>query len=204
MVLDKNPNQILGNDLSIIEDVFSEKGPNIILCSKPFLKSEFLNRLVNSCSIPIIILDFDLMYSGYIFSGLVKTKENVTVFRSSRRDWEKDLKEIITKISKERMLVIVDSLNGLYNSFDEIESARLINSSLMLLANIARSTESIIISTAMVIKNDHGEWILSPSGRHLVDSKKSGIFYLDMNKTSLILNSLNKSGHKEKSIEIEK
>ncbi len=189
-MLDKNPEQILDNDLTQIKNEFSEKSPSIILCSKPFLKSEFLIRLINSHTIPI--MDFDLLYSGYVISGMVKENKDVKVFRPSRTNWEKDLNEIIEKTSREKVLVILDSLNGVYSMFDELESARFINAVIMLLSSVARSTKSLIVVTAMAIKNDNAEWILSPSGRHLMDSKKSGMYYLGMSETSLILNSIDK------------
>ena len=204
LVLDKNPNWILDNDLVQLKNEFSDKNPNIILCSKPFVKSEFLNRLIDSTTFPVIFLDFDLLYSGYVISGMIKKNENVKIIRSSRINLEKDLKEIIERISKEKVLVILDSFNGVYNMFDELESARFINATIMLLSSVARHTKSLIVATAMVIKNDSGEWILSPSGRHLIDSKKSGMYGLEISQTSLILNSIDKRLEYEKSFEIKK
>ena len=191
-MLDKNPNWILDNDLVQLKNEFSDKNPNIILYSKPFVKSEFLNRLIDSTTFPVIFLDFDLLYSGYVISGMIKKNENVKIIRSSRINLEKDLKEIIERISKEKVLVILDSFNGVYNMFDELESARFINATIMLLSSVARHTKSLIVATAMVIKNDSGEWILSPSGMHLIDSKKSGMYVLEISQTSLILNSIDK------------
>lgn len=202
--MDKNPNWILDNDLVQLKNEFSDKNPNIILCSKPFVKSEFLNRLIDSTTFPVIFLDFDLLYSGYVISGMIKKNENVKIIRSSRINLEKDLKEIIERISKEKVLVILDSFNGVYNMFDELESARFINATIMLLSSVARHTKSLIVATAMVIKNDSGEWILSPSGRHLIDSKKSGMYGLEISQTSLILNSIDKRLKYEKSFEIKK
>jgi hypothetical protein len=202
-MLDKNPELILDNDLKKINDEFLEKNPSIILCSKPFLKSEFLKRLIESQSIPKIFLDFDLMYSGYFISGMIKN-QSVKIFRPSRNTWEKDLKEIIEKISKQKVLVVLDSLNGIYNMFDELESARSINAAIMLLSSVARTTKSVILVTAMVIKNENKEWILSPGGRHLMDSKKSGMYYLGMSETSLILDSVEKNLQYSKSFEIKK
>lgn len=202
--MDKNPNWILDNDLVQLKNEFSDKNPNIILCSKPFVKSEFLNRLIDSTTFPVIFLDFDLLYSGYVISGMIKKNENVKIIRSSRINLEKDLKEIIERISKEKVLVILDSFNGVYNMFDELESARFINATIMLLSSVARHTKSLIVATAMVIKNDSGEWILSPSGRHLIDSKKSGMYGLEISQTSLILNSIDKRLEYEKSFEIKK
>lgn len=202
--MDKNPKWILDNDLVQLKNEFSDKNPNIILCSKPFVKSEFLNRLIDSTTFPVIFLDFDLLYSGYVISGMIKKNENVKIIRSSRINLEKDLKEIIERISKEKVLVILDSFNGVYNMFDELESARFINATIMLLSSVARHTKSLIVATAMVIKNDSGEWILSPSGRHLIDSKKSGMYGLEISQTSLILNSIDKRLEYEKSFEIKK
>ena len=190
--MDKNPKWILDIDLVQLKNEFSDKNPNIILYSKPFVKSEFLNRLIDSTAFPVIFLDFDLLYSGYVISGMIKKNENVKIIRSSRINLEKDLKEIIERISKEKVLVILDSFNGVYNMFDELESARFINATIMLLSSVARHTKSLIVATAMVIKNDSGEWILSPSGRHLIDSKKSGMYGLEISQTSLILNSIDK------------
>jgi len=203
-VLDKNPKWILDNDLVQLKNEFSDKNPNIILCSEPFLKSEFLNRLIESTTFPVIFLDFDLLYSGYVISGIIKKKENVKILRSSRVNLEKDLKEIIERISKEKVLVILDSFNGVYNMFDELESARFINATIMLLSSIARHTKSLIVVTAMAIKNDNGEWILSPGGRHIIDSKNSGMYNLGISETSLVLNSKNSRLDYEKYFEIKK
>ena len=189
-MLDKNPKQILDDGLAQIKNEFSDKNPNIILCSNPFLKSEFLNRITSFNNFPVIFLDFDLLYSGFFNSGMIKKNDNVKIFQSSRINWEKDLKEIIKKISSEKVLVILDSLNGVYNMFDELESARFINAAIMLLSNVSRHTKSMIVVTAIAIKNDKGEWILSPGGRHLINSKKSGTYYLSMSEAGLILTSI--------------
>jgi len=88
--------------------------------------------------------------------------------------------------------------------FDKLESARFVNATIMLLSSIARRTKSWILVTAMAIKNDDWEWILSPGGRHLLDAKKSGIYYLDLSETSLILNIIDKKQQDYKSIKIKK
>ena len=202
--MDKNPNKILDNDFRQIKTNFSNQNPNFILSSKSFLKTEFLIRLIDSDSIPVIFLDFDLLYSGYVNSGIIKKNEKVQIFRSSRVSWEKDLKEIIEKISREKVLVILDSLNGLYNIFDELESSRFLNAAIMLLSTVSRHTKSQIIATAMVIKNESGEWVLSPSGRHLLESKKSGLYHLDKFENRLILKIIDKKKQDFKIFEINK
>ena len=88
--------------------------------------------------------------------------------------------------------------------FDELESARFINATIMLLSSIARHTKSLIVVTAMALKNDNGEWILSPGGRHIIDSKNSGMYNLGISETSLVLNSMNNRLDYEKYFEIKK
>ena len=202
MVLDKNPEQILDTELIHMRNEFSNKNPNIILCSEPFLKAEFLNELIDSIKYPIIFLDFDLLYSGYIISEMIKKNDKAEIYRPSKADWKKIISEIAKRISNEKFLVVIDSFNGFYNIFDEKESGRFINASLMLLSSIGRECGSSVIITAMVRKNDNGEWILSPGGRHIIDSKKSGIYHLKRIGNSLILNSLNQVGIVEKIFKI--
>ena len=202
VVLDKNPEQILDDNLIYVRKEFSNKNPNIILCSEPFLKAEFLNELINSINYPVIFLDFDLLYSGYIISEMIKKNDKVEIHRSSKVDLKKIISEIAKRISNEKILVIIDSFNGFYNIYDEKESGRFINASLMLLSSIGIDSGSSVIITAITRKNDNGEWILSPGGRHIIDSKKSGIYHLKRIGNSLMLNSLNQVGIVEKIFKI--
>lgn len=203
MVLDKNPQQILDNDLTYVKKEFSIKNPNLILCSEPFLKAEILNELIETVSDPIIFLDFDLLYSGYVVSELIKKNERVEIYRPNKIDLKKIISEIANRISSEKFLVIIDSLNGFYNIFDEKESGRFINASLMLLSSISRENGSSVIITAITRKNDDGEWILSPGGRHIIDSKKSGMFHLKRVDKSMMISLLNQIGITEKTFKIE-
>ena len=201
-MLDKNPEQILDDDLIYVRHEFSNKNPNIILCSEPFLKAEFLNKLIDSINYPIIFLDFDLLYSGYIVSEMIKKNDKVEIYRPSNVDWGEIISEIAKKISNEKFLVVIDSFNGFYNIFDEKESGRFINASLMLLSSVGRENGSSVIITAMARKNNNDEWILSPGGRHIIDSKKSGIYHLKRIGNSLMLSSLNQVGTTEKIFKI--
>jgi hypothetical protein len=202
-VLDKNPEQILDDDLIYMKKEFLNKNLNIILCSESFLKAEFLNKLIDSINYPVIFLDFDLLYSGYVVSGMIKKNDNVEIYRPSKVDLKKIISEIAKKISNKKFLVVIDSFNGFYNIFDEKESGRFINASLMLLSSIGMESGSSVIITAMTRKNDDDEWILSPGGRHIIDSKKSGMYHLKRISNSLMLNSLNRVGIIEKIFKID-
>ena len=191
--MDKNPELSIDDDLSKIQIEFEQNNPNIILCSKPFHKIEFLNRLINSVEDPIIIVDMDLLYTGYVESGMIPKKENLVIFCPDKKDWKEKLSEIISKVSKERFLVIIDSFNGVYNLFDELESARFINSCIMLLSSIGNQTKSSVIVTGMARKKENEEWVLSPGGKHIIKSEKTGIFYLKKSLNDLVITSLDKS-----------
>ena len=193
MVLDKSSKLSKDDDLLKIQIEFEQKNPNIILCSKPFHKIEFLNRLINSVEDPIIVVDADLLYTGYVESGMIQKKENLVIFNPDGKDWREKLSEIISKVSKERFLVIIDSFNGVYNLFDELEAARLINSCIMLLSSIGNQTKSSVIVTGMARKKENGEWVLSPGGKHIIKSEKTGIFYLKKSLNDLVMSTLEKS-----------
>ncbi|MDH3779367.1 MAG: ELP5 family protein [Nitrosopumilus sp.] len=186
-MLVKNPEQIIDNDLKQIQIKFEQNNPNIILSSKPFHKIEFLNRLINSTEEPIIIVDMDLLYSGYIQSGMIQKKDNVIIFCLDKTNWGRKLSEIISKVSKEKFLVIIDSFNGIYNVFDDLESARFINSCIMLLASIGNHAKSSILITGMARKKENDEWVLLPGGKHIIKSEKTGVYFLKKSANDMII-----------------
>jgi hypothetical protein len=189
-VLDKNPEQIIDNDLTQIQIKFEQNNPNIVLCSKPFHKIEFLNRLINSTEDPIIFIDMDLLYTGYVESKMIQKKENLTIFCPDKSDWEEKFSEIISKVSKDRFLVIIDSFNGVYNLFDDLESAIFINSCIMLLSSIGNHVKSSVVITGMARKKENDGWVLSPGGRHIIKSEKTGVYFLKKTENNLLISTL--------------
>ena len=187
MVLDKSPEQILDSKLVHIQNEFKEKIPNIILCSEPFHKAEFLNKLIESVEKPIIFVDLDLLYTGYVESGMIQKKNNLTIFHPTKENWKEKFTEIITKVSKEKFLVIIDSFNGVYNMFEDLESAIFINSCIMLLASLGKDAESSIIITAMARKKENEGWILTPGGKQIIKSTKTGVYLLKKIENDLII-----------------
>jgi hypothetical protein len=185
-MLVKNPEQIRDNNLKQFQIKFKQNNPNIILSSESFHKIEFLNRLINSTEEPVIIVDMDLLYTGYIQSGMIQKKDNVMIFCLDKTNWWEKLSEIISKVSKERFLVIIDSFNGIYNVFDDLESARFINSCIMLLASIGNHTRSSILITGMARKKENDEWVLLPGGKHIIKSEKTGVYFLKKSANDMI------------------
>lgn len=201
-MLDKNPNQVFDKDLLEIKNKFSEKNLNFILSSNPFFKTEFLNKLVESADVPVVFLDFDLLYSGYVNSGIIKKNEKLEILVSNGETFIDDIKEIIRKIESKKSLIILDTLNGLYNVFDELEYVRFINSAIMLLSSVAKYSNSLIVITAMTRKNESNEYILSPTGRHLIRSKNAGFYNLITSELGLVLNVLDKTEENVRSFNI--
>jgi len=188
--LDKSPEIISDDNLEYIQNEFKKNIPNLILCSNSFHKIEFLNKIISSTKNPIIFVDMDLLYSGYIESKMIQEKENLMIFQPSNLNWKEKLSEIITKISKKEFLIIIDSFNGIYNLFDDLESARFVNSCIMLLSSLGKQTNSTIVITAMARKKENSEWILSPGGKHIMKSTKMEIYFLRKIHNDLLIRSI--------------
>ncbi len=194
MVLDKSPEKIMTGGLDLVKKEFESNVPSLVACSDPFSKAEFLIHLANSVDHPIIFVDLDFLHSGYVKSGMIKDKENMTMLHPNRESWSKTLADIISEASKEKFLIIIDSLNGIYSMFDDLDSARFVNSSLMLLSCAARQADSSIIITAMVRRKENKEWVLSPGGRQLVKSSQTAMFFAKKVGGQLVLSRPGKNG----------
>ena len=197
-MLDKSPEIISDDNLEYIPNEFKKNIPNLILCSNSFHKIEFLNKIIISTKNPIIFVDMDLLYSGYIESKMIQEKENLMIFQPSNLNWKEKLSEIITKVSKKEFLIIIDSFNGIYNLFDDLESARFVNSCIMLLSSLGKQTNSTIVITAMARKKENSEWILSPGGKHIMKSAKMGIYFLKKIQNDLIIKLVDNNTNKFK------
>ena len=191
-MLDKSPERISDNNLTHIKKEFEKNLLNILLFSEPFEKSSFLDKLITSVEDSIIFVDMDLVYTGYVESGMTRKKGNVELYQPNKENWEKDLSKIINKVSKNKFFVIIDSFNRVYNMFDELESAIFINSCIMLLSSLGRKTDSSVIITAMARKNESKEWILSPGGKQIIKSDKTGIYLLEKTKEGSIISTIGK------------
>ena len=191
MLLDKNPDQVLVSNLKEITHEFSNHNPNVVLCSEPFLKSQFLNELIDSVSFPIIFLDFDLLYTGYSISTMIPKNKKVEVYQPNKDNLEKIFSEVTKKISGKKYLVILDSFNGFYNLFTGIESGVFINAIVMLLVSVANQNNSKIVISAMARKKEAEGWVLSPGGRQIIKSKHLGMYYVKSDEKMLVLRSLN-------------
>ena len=193
MVLDKSPEKIITEDMNLIKKEFENNVPSLVVCSEPFNKAEFLIHLINSTNFPIIFVDLDFLYSGYVKSGMIEKKNNITIMQPNIDNWNETLTEVISKASQEKFLIIIDSLNGIYNMFDDLDSVRFVNSSLMLLSSVGKQANSSVIITAMVRKKENEEWVLTPGGKQLVKSSQTSMYYAKKVGNQLVLSRLGKN-----------
>ena len=204
MVLDKSPELVLDNNFIHIKNEFETNIPSLVLCAEPFHKAEFLYRLINSIENPIIYVDVDLLYTGYVESGMMKKPNNVIIFHPDKKNWELKLSEIISKVSKEKFLVVIDSFNGVYNMFDDLESTRFVNSCIMLLSSFANQTNSSVIVTGMARKKEGDGWVISPGGKQIIKSEKTGVYFIKKYENEFIFSNLEKTGSHAYKIECKK
>jgi len=186
-VLDKNPDQYSLIGLNEVKKYLEKNTLNSILCDEPFVKAVFLAKLIEQIDVPILYLDFDLLYNGYVNAEMLPRKVNVSLFSPSKNDWDQVLKKILMMILKEKSFVIIDSLNGLYNLFDYKDVGRLVNAYVMLLIFVAKESDSSVLVVNMARKKDEEEWVLSPSGRHVVDTKIMTNLYLKKQNSGIVV-----------------
>ena len=177
-----------------LEKLFEQKRINSILYDDPFLKAGFISKLVQDTDIDILYLDLDLLYSGYIVSGILSSKENVALFQPSVANLGKILTEILVKSSLSQTLIIVDSLNGLFNILNRKKDVgRVVTSTIMLLSSIAQITNSYVVIASMVRYKKEEGWVLSPTGKRLIETKNSKKILLEHDKDGIVLNLLTDS-----------
>ena len=186
-MLDKNPDQHSLIGLNEVKKYLEKNTLNSILCDEPFVKAVFLAKLIEQIDVPILYLDFDLLYNGYVNAEILPRKVNVSLFSPSKNDWDQVLKKILMMILKEKSFVIIDSLNGLYNLFDYKDVGRLVNAYVMLLIFVAKESDSSVLVVNMARKKDEEEWVLSPSGIHVVDTKIMTNLYLKKQNSGIVV-----------------
>lgn len=203
LALDKNPEQYSDEDLSSIMKIIELNTLNSIMFSDPFLKTIFLNKLILKTNTPIFYLDFDLLYSGYITSNIISLRNGVTLYRPTKDDWIKTLKTILLKLSENKSMLIMDSLNGLFNLHNEKKDAgRLINSYIMFLLCVAKMSNSCIVLPSITRKKNDEGWALSITGRHVIESKQITRIQLDQINSNMIANVIGEKDNTKQSIKI--
>ncbi|MDP7284802.1 MAG: hypothetical protein QF488_01410 [Candidatus Nitrosopelagicus sp.] len=165
--MSKNPEQVN----SKIESILEQNLINIIYYENSFAKAKFLTKTIEKWDIPTFYLDFDLLYSGYVKANMIPTLKNVTLLWPNSENLRDNLESVIEKISMTKSVVVIDSLNGFFNTLEDDDAGMLINSFIMMLASSAKNTKSIILVGSLSKLNDENEFVLYSSGRHVIDNK---------------------------------
>ena len=155
-----------------VRNALEQNTTNMIFYDDSFTKTSFFTEEVSNWKAPIFYIDFDLQYTGFVKSGITEEMENLNLLHPENGSLREDLKSIIAKISREKSLIVIDSLNGFFNILEgDKDLGRLINSFLMLLVSAANHTKSTIIVGALSRLNEEGRWVLYNTGRSVIDNE---------------------------------
>ena len=156
---------------------------NLIFYNDAFSKTKFMSKIMESFEDPIIYLDFDLLFSGYLESGHITKPSNMEIIKPDSENLKDLLPNVLTKVSSQKTILIIDSLNGLYNFIDDDNPARFVNSLIMLLTTNAKFAKSILFVTCLGQKKDD-DWIL-PTGRHILEFENVNRFEINENDAKI-------------------
>ena len=155
-----------------IQNMLEQNTTNMIFYDDSFVKTAFFTKEIPNWKIPIFYLDFDLQYTGFVKSGITPEMKNLTLLCTENNNLREVLKSVITKITRERSLIIIDSLNGLFNVLEgDKDLGRLVNSFLMLLVSAANHTKSTIMVGILSKLNEESRWVLYNTGRSVIDNE---------------------------------
>ncbi len=196
-MLNKNPKSIPNDNFNNIKKIIQQNTINSITYTEPFLQTVFLSNLIPLIKNPVIYLDFDLLFSGYIASGTISSNSPVTLLQPTRSNWNEMLKNIIKQISQEKSTIIIDSINGFYNLFYEKKNVgRLVNSLIMLFVCFSKMSNSHLLIASMVKQKNKDEWVLSVTGRQTIETKQMTKIHLD-NKNGNLKMTVDSNGNKK-------
>ena len=117
--------------------------------------------------------------------------KNLTLLSPENGSLRETLKAVIEKVSTERSLIIIDSLNGFFNILEANKDlARLINSFLMLLVSAARNTKSTVM-VGILSKLNEDKWVLYNTGRSVIDNSHFTKIQLTRKENNMFVTLLN-------------
>ena len=180
--MDKNHTTF--ENFQLLEENLLPSSSSFLFYENAFSKIKLIQEIASKQSLPILYIDFDFLFSGYVKSKLV-IMSNLTLFSTLESKINEILPKILTKIYIEPHLVIFDSVNGLYNTLsNDADSGRLVNTILMLLARNISFSNSILIISALAGKKENN-WLL-PNGRQILENDKMKKFIIsDRSKISI-------------------
>ena len=174
-----------------IKDILEQNTLNVIFYESSFAKTTFFVKILSKWNIPTFYLDFDLLYSGFVKSGLTPLSKNITLLCPDADILHENLRSVVDKISKTKSLVIIDSLNGFFNLLeDRKDTGQIINSLIMLLTSSAKNVNSIVVVGSLSKLINENEWVLYNTGRHVIENKYMTKIQLTESNGNIIVKNL--------------
>ena len=174
-----------------IKDILEQNTLNVIFYESSFAKTTFFVKILSKWNIPTFYLDFDLLYSGFVKSGLTPLSKNITLLCPDADSLHENLRSVVDKISKTKSLVIIDSLNGFFNLLeDRKDTGQIINSLIMLLTSSAKNVNSIVVVGSLSKLINENEWVLYNTGRHVIENKHMTKIQLTESNGNIIVKNL--------------
>lgn len=176
-----------------IKMMFEQSVLNSVIYSDPYVKIVSFIKLIDLLDLPVIYLDFDLLYSGYVTAKIIPKHDRLELFQPTRDNWNSLVRDIIVSLSKQKSVLILDSLNGFFSLFnDKKDVGMFINSYVMLISATAKMTNSNIIIANMAKREGEG-WILSTIGRQIIDAKNMSKIQLERENSEIKLDVISSS-----------
>ena len=166
-------------DKNYVDDCINKTAKLILMHSNiikldyddPFMKIDFIEKLIKLIDYEIIYLDCDLLYTGYNKSGISDYHKNVIILQPTTESIIDCIKYIALQITKKKCLVIIDSLNNFSNLFC-VDSGIRITTSIMLFASLAKISESNVLFSSKIESEDINSFVLSVVGTYVIKPEK--------------------------------
>ena len=176
-------NHTLFDNFDTAKNKMTPCSSNLIFYNDAFTKTKFVSQIMNSFKDPITYVDFDLLLSGYFECEYITKPSNIKIIKPDSKNLKDLLPNILTKVSSQKTILILDSLNGLYSFLDDDNPDRFTNSLIMLLSSNLEFSKSILFVTCLAQKKED-IWVL-PNGRHILESEKINRFDINENDTKI-------------------
>ena len=184
-LLDKNHDNLHDYSLKSILNLVDQNTVNLVLYENSFTKIKFIDKIINSYTIPIFYVDFDLLFSGYYESGLIIKKSNITILRPNEVDFVKIISELLQKTATQQSIVILDSINGLHSILSQMkDSGRFVDSLIMFLTCNLKFSNSKLFLISLSEKKEN-QWVLSPIKRHILEIENMNKFQIEESDSKL-------------------
>lgn len=174
-------NQHSSDAVEEIRKIISAQTLSSVSFDDAVAKTYFFHKVASILQLPTVYLDFDVLYSGYVVSGMLQKSDDVELLQPTSEVISDMMVGVLEKISLQKHLVIIDSLNGLFTMLDQKDAGRLVNSMVMLLTSAGQKTSSYVLVGSISKFRQNEGWTLTALGRRVIEIERMNI--LSVKKT---------------------